>query len=73
MSRLKVNGFEINVISAEDLIISKLIWMKDSLSELHLNDIRNLMRNEINKDYLLNQISKLNLIDILNKIQNTDE
>ena len=30
-------------ISAEDLIISKLIWAKDSYSEMQLQDVRNLM------------------------------
>lgn len=72
-NRLKINGFEIYVISLEDLIISKLMWARESYSEVQLNDIRSLMKNVINKDYVFKKVSELNLNDIYNKILESDE
>jgi len=59
--KLKINGLEVYVISIEDLIISKLYWAKDSLSEMQLNDIRALMKASIDKEYVGEWISGLNL------------
>jgi len=67
-NKLKINGMEVYVISIEDLIIAKLNWAKESFPELQFRDIRQLMRNNIDKDYLTNWIVKLNLINIYNKI-----
>ena len=35
---------EVYFVAAEDLILSKLAWAKDSRSEMQLNDVRNLLR-----------------------------
>ncbi len=35
--------FETWIVSKEDLILSKLIWAKDSESERQLQDVRNLI------------------------------
>jgi len=40
---LTLEGVVIWVVSPEDLIISKLYWAKDSLSELQLGDVKNLL------------------------------
>ena len=50
--KVKIDGFEIYIVSIEDLIISKLIWAKDSNSQVQLNDIENLMVQEVDTDYL---------------------
>jgi hypothetical protein len=42
--RITFEGEEINIVSAEDLIISKLYWAKDTMSEMHIRDIRNLLK-----------------------------
>ena len=44
-------GRAIWVISKEDLILSKLWWAKDSLSEMQLRDVKNLMRAGFDVDY----------------------
>lgn len=44
-------GRQIWVISKEDLIISKLLWAKDSRSDTQLRDIKNLMRAGFDNDY----------------------
>ncbi len=66
--KLKINGLEVYVISIEDLIISKLYWAKDSYSEMQLNDIRELMKNEFNDTYVNEWVSKLELYDIYKKL-----
>jgi hypothetical protein len=50
-------------ISPEDLVISKLNWAKDSLSEIQLKDVRNLIETVDNLDlkYIDKWISQLGL------------
>ena len=40
------------VVRKEDLIISKLLWAKDSSSELQLRDVANLAATPCDQDYL---------------------
>jgi len=58
------------VVSLEDLIISKLYWAKDSLSEIQINDIRNLMKSDYNLEYVQRWCKNLNLEEILAKVNN---
>ncbi|MDT8301174.1 MAG: hypothetical protein RQ760_06780 [Sedimentisphaerales bacterium] len=50
-------------VSAEDLVISKLAWSKDSHSEMQLKDVRNLLETVDNIDlqYIENWIRELDL------------
>jgi len=50
--KVKIDGFQVYIVSIEDLIISKLIWAKDSNSEVQASDVENLMNQEIDKEYL---------------------
>lgn len=62
--RGKVNtfGFEVWVVSLEDLIISKLSWIQQIQSDTQLTDISNLLENPaLDKQYVENWIEKLNL------------
>ncbi|MDQ3021412.1 MAG: nucleotidyltransferase [Bacteroidota bacterium] len=65
--KLKINGIEIYVISLEDLIISKLNWAKESHSEMQLNDIRKLTKNDHDGKYITDWVLNLNLKEIYNK------
>ena len=38
-----IGDFQTTIISCEDLILSKLLWAKDSGSEMQLRDVRNLL------------------------------
>lgn len=40
---VEIDGSRIWLVSPEDLILSKLVWAKDSRSELQLRDVRNLL------------------------------
>jgi len=56
-------GKEIWIISKEDLILSKLLWAKDSLSEMQFRDIKNLMRAGFDENYTEGWIEKLGISD----------
>ena len=45
-------GREIWIINKEDLIISKLLWAKDSFSEKQLTDVKNLLRSGFDDNYI---------------------
>jgi hypothetical protein len=59
---IRILGNEINIVSKEDLIISKLFWAKDSKSEKQKNDIINLLNTDYDKEYLLKWLQKIDLI-----------
>ena len=40
---ITLTDFQTWIISREDLILSKLLWAKDSRSEVQLRDVRNLL------------------------------
>lgn len=52
--------------SAEDLILAKLLWVKDSYSETQLKDVRNIMESVDNLDlkYVEAWVAKLGLHEI---------
>lgn len=55
-------GISIYIVTAEDLILSKIIWIQDWQAAIQLEDIRNLISlPDLQKDYLLYWIKKLNL------------
>ena len=60
--KIIILGNEINIVSKEDLIISKLYWAKDSRSEQQKNDIINLLNTGSDKKYLLKWLGKLDHI-----------
>ncbi len=59
-------GRQINITSPEDLVISKLYWAKDSLSEMQIRDVRNIFKTvpDIDIDYIEKWIKKLGIEDI---------
>ena len=54
------------IVSPEDLILSKLFWAKDSLSEMQLGDIKNISRTvpKLDQKYIENWVPNLGLADI---------
>jgi hypothetical protein len=61
MKFLSFEGDKIAVISPEDLIVSKLIWSKDSLSEFQLRDVDTLLA------YVTQWVSQLGLEEVFSK------
>ena len=67
--KVAVENMEVSIVSIEDLIISKLVWAKDSLSEMQLMDIKNLLARgkAIDAQYLQKWVHSLGLQDVYNK------
>jgi predicted nucleotidyltransferase len=65
--RVDYAGFEVWIISQEDLILSKLNWAKKTGSEMQLRDVTNLLHQDFDKDYLSVWANKLGIEDLLNK------
>ncbi|NBC25307.1 MAG: hypothetical protein GVY08_00460 [Bacteroidetes bacterium] len=60
--RTEVFGFKAWVVTAEDLIISKIKWMQDLESETQKRDVVNLLSiSGINQEYVKTWCDKLNL------------
>lgn len=63
-NRQRINEIdtELWVISLDDLIIAKIIWIQDYQSEKQIMDIENLLLNpDINMDYIKKWCNKMNL------------
>jgi hypothetical protein len=60
-------GNEIWIISKEDLILSKLWWAKDSLSEIQLHDVKNIMFSGFDIEYSLKWTDELGIRDLFQK------
>lgn len=56
------------VVSKEDLILSKLAWAQESLSEKQLGDVRNLLATECDLEYLQIWAEQLQLTDMLTQV-----
>ncbi|MHC1736557.1 MAG: hypothetical protein AB9882_00950 [Ignavibacteriaceae bacterium] len=67
---IQISDFTTYIVSIEDLIISKVFWMKDSLSEFQKRDVKNLLNCEHDKDYLNIWIEKMGLTKIFMDIVN---
>jgi len=59
---------EVWVASAEDLILSKLLWARDSGSELQRRDIKTLLGVELDRAYLDEWAAKLGVASLLTEI-----
>ncbi|MBU4487795.1 MAG: hypothetical protein KKI13_01860 [Candidatus Omnitrophica bacterium] len=59
------------IISAEDLILAKLLWAKDSHSELQLKDVRNIMDtvDDLDPKHIETWVAKLGLHEIFKELK----
>jgi len=64
--RTNIAGIAIWVVSPEDLILSKLYWAKDSLSEMQLRDVSLLLNGvkDLDKGYVKEWVEKLGLENV---------
>ncbi len=68
--KVKIDDFEAYIVSPEDLILSKLFWAKDSHSELQLNDVKNLLQENVDMDYVEKWAKELEIDDLLLEVLN---
>ena len=60
--RLESDGYYLWVISMEDLVIAKLMWIQDYESDRQISDIKSLLLNEhLDKKYLAHWVHELRL------------
>ena len=59
-------------ISAEDLVLAKLLWAKDSHSEMQIKDVRNLLKTVKSLDiaYIEKWSVELGLENLFKEIKN---
>jgi hypothetical protein len=69
-NRVIFDGTPLWIVTPEDLIISKLFWAKDSLSEMQIRDIRNLLKSvkNLNTDYINEWVRTLNLDQLFERV-----
>jgi hypothetical protein len=63
--RISILDFTTFIVSKEDLIMSKLLWAKDSHSELQLSDVKNLLATGYDAAYLQHWTHGLGLDNLL--------
>jgi hypothetical protein len=66
--RIKIQDFEMWIVSKEDLILSKLFWAKDSHSELQLRDVKNLVATGCDRAYIEHWTTELGLAGLWGEI-----
>jgi hypothetical protein len=68
--KLSVDGQDLYLVAAEDLILSKLVWAKDSRSELQLSDVRNLLKSvkRLNRRYLARWAKELGVQSLYREV-----
>jgi predicted nucleotidyltransferase len=70
--RIDFEGMKIWIVSPEDLIISKLLWSNNGLSDFQLRDIRNLLTSvkNLDQEYIDKWIQKFELDSVYQKVKN---
>ena len=64
-------GKKIYIISPEDLILEKLLWLKESRSSKHSEDIRSILKiSRPDLNYISGWAKKTSTYDILKEILN---
>ena len=70
--KITLGDFQTWIVSREDLILSKLLWAKDSKSEMQWRDVRNLLSPECDMTYLRSRAEFLGVVEYLESL-NVDE
>jgi len=68
--QFKLGDDYIYIVSIEDLIISKLIWSKDSHSGIQLDDVKNLLKEKFDLKYIKEWSVKLDIDKLLQGVIN---
>ena len=65
-----VDGRSLYLVAAEDLILSKLEWAKDSRSEMQLSDVRNLLKSvkRLDRRYLARWAKELGVESLYREV-----
>jgi hypothetical protein len=66
-----IDGMTMWLVTAEDLLLSKLVWAAESRSEMQLQDVRSLIRSVVELDwtYIEHWATELTLGELLREVQ----
>jgi hypothetical protein len=69
--RVPVEGQDLYIVAPEDLILSKLVWAKESKSEVQLADVRNLLKSvkKLNRRYLARWARELKVQSLYREVK----
>ncbi len=59
--QVDIDGSKVFIVSIEDLIISKLVWSRQSRSDFQIKDIKNLLKEKIDLEYIEQWVGKLGI------------
>ena len=70
-SAVEIDGMTMWLVTAEDLLLSKLAWAAESRSEIQLQDVRNLIRSVVDLDwtYIERWATELTLGELLREVR----
>lgn len=68
---IDVDGMTLWFVTAEDLVLSKLVWAAESRSEMQLQDVRNLMTAVATLDwtYIVHWAAELTVTELLREVR----
>jgi hypothetical protein len=66
--RVQIGDIATWIVSREDLILSKLVWARDSGSELQRRDAKALLDDSMDRAYVNNWAVRLGVADILEQV-----
>jgi hypothetical protein len=67
--QIELPGFRVWIVSKEDLILSKLLWARDSQSELQRRDVQNLLATGVDEAYLGAWAKQLGVVELLETLR----
>lgn len=59
--RVTIQNFSTWIVTAEDLIVAKLLWTPPSPTDIHMQDVRTLLRAPVDVDYIESWVHRLGL------------
>ncbi|MDQ3698982.1 MAG: hypothetical protein M3373_13325 [Gemmatimonadota bacterium] len=62
--RVEVGEFSTFLATREDLILSKLLWARESRSQIQLRDVRNLASDDLDDEYVHRWATSLDVSDL---------
>jgi len=65
---VEMSGVKTWIVSREDLILSKLVWAKEVNSELQRRDVKNLLDDTVDRNYLDHWAPRIGVTQILEDV-----
>jgi hypothetical protein len=67
--RVTIGDFDTWLVTAEDLIIAKMLWAQDTASDTQLRDIRALLHADLDRPYIEQWVRELALAHVWQEVQ----